>query len=1117
MIHTNRNPTRERAKKGGPPFFGETRLPTMEISGSILLLVATLAALWVISLYNFLLFHAIAEGFAIIIACGVFMLTWNSRRLLDNNYLLLVGMAYAFIGAIDLLHTLAYPGMGVFVGYRANLTAQLWIGARYMEALTFLAAPLMLTLRIRPRLTVLAYAGATALLIAAVFSGVFPACFIEGSGITVFKVASEYVVCGLLVTSAVFLCLKRSAFEPGVLYMLLASICLTILSELSFTLYSDPYDFFNLMGHFLKLVSFYLIYRAVIVTGLARPYDLLYRRLNESERRYRSLFSTMTEAFALHEIITGQDGTPTDYRFIEINPAFENLTGLEREKVVGRTVREVLPNTKDYWIDIYGKVALTGDPAHIERYSAKLKRWYEAFIYQTEPGRFAGLFTDITERKQAEERTQEEHCRTAFANRVLRAFIECEGDDVFDQALAVVLKEMASRHGVFGYISQPGHLICASMSKLLSACEIESKCIHYPPEKWKGLWAQALTEKRSLYTNEAPPVPPGHPIIHNNLATPILLHGEVIGLLNIANKDGGYTDEDSDRLDGLATRIAPILYAWIQRHLREEEHKAAEVALRESEEKLALATSGTQVGIFDRNLLTGEIAATEQNVRLLGMPPAAAAGTRTRTRTTLSQFYGYSDWAERVHPEDLPGVEAEMERCMAQHTPFESEYRVIWPDDSVHWLAARGIFQYDDEGQPMRLLGILMDITDRRQAEEKIREMNQELERRVAERTQQLQALTMELFDAENRERQRLSQMLHDELQQQLAAIKLRISSLVHEEGVTPAVHKRIQDTVSMVDDAIAESRSLSRELYPTTLRMHGLFSALQQLSKDMNRKHGLELSLELAPEADVRSERIGAILYQAVRELLFNVVKHSGALEASVAACCADHEIRISVRDSGRGVNPDWMRDKAQQSSSLGLKSIEERIVYLGGRVEIEGDPGKGCCVTLGLPVDIAEEGLPAPGTEDEAVSASAARTVAATDAPELPESERIQILLIDDHDLMRESLASELAKEPDFDVIGQASDGVEGVKLTIELAPDVVLMDVNMPGMTGIEATARIREKFPHAVVIGLTMYSDSATGDRMREAGAEEMLSKSGTIRQLCAAIREHDGRGRKAGEP
>ena len=125
----------------------------------------------------------------------------------------------------------------------------------------------------------------------------------------------------------------------------------------------------------------------------------------ENERKTRlfdAVFSSSAEGFALHEIICGVDGNPVDYRFLEINPAFERLTGLSRETVIGKTAREVLPGIEDYWIETYGLVALNGTPAHFENYSAPLNRWYEVYSHQVSPGKFAVFLTDITERKQAQ-------------------------------------------------------------------------------------------------------------------------------------------------------------------------------------------------------------------------------------------------------------------------------------------------------------------------------------------------------------------------------------------------------------------------------------------------------------------------------------------------------------------------------------------------------------------------------------------------------------------------------------------------------------------------------------------------------------------------------------------
>jgi signal transduction histidine kinase len=249
------------------------RIATLLCGGVVLL------GLYLAKLYNYLLFHTLVEIFSVVVACGIFTIAWNARRIMDNNYFLLVGIASLCVGSIDLLHTMAYKGMGVFPGYGPDLATQLWIAARYLQSFALLVAPFFLGRTLKAGWTISAFGAATALLLAAIFTGNFPACFVEGVGLTPFKIGSEYLVCLLLLGALFFLHKKMAAFDQGVVRLLSSAIVAFIAAELAFTLYSDVYGISNMIGHFLKVAGFYCVYKALIETALARPYDLLFREL----------------------------------------------------------------------------------------------------------------------------------------------------------------------------------------------------------------------------------------------------------------------------------------------------------------------------------------------------------------------------------------------------------------------------------------------------------------------------------------------------------------------------------------------------------------------------------------------------------------------------------------------------------------------------------------------------------------------------------------------------------------------------------------------------------------------------------------------------------------------
>ncbi|MCX8036672.1 MAG: ATP-binding protein [Candidatus Sumerlaeia bacterium] len=240
--------------------------------------------LYIAQLYHYILFHSLVEIFSIVVATSIFIVAWNCRRFLENKYLVFLGIAFLFVAFMDAIHMLAYRGMNVFAGYGTNLSIQLWVQARLIHAAGLLLAPLFIRRRLRVLYGFAGFFATTTLLLLSVFMwDVFPVCYVDGVGLTTFKIACEYVICLILAGAGGLLLRHRGAFEPRVMRLLLASIAMTIVSELAFTTYVSVYGFSNMVGHYLKLIAYYLIYKALIETGLMRPFDLLFRDLKQSE------------------------------------------------------------------------------------------------------------------------------------------------------------------------------------------------------------------------------------------------------------------------------------------------------------------------------------------------------------------------------------------------------------------------------------------------------------------------------------------------------------------------------------------------------------------------------------------------------------------------------------------------------------------------------------------------------------------------------------------------------------------------------------------------------------------------------------------------------------------
>ncbi|MBP7654398.1 hypothetical protein KA977_13310 [Candidatus Dependentiae bacterium] len=248
-----------------------------------IILIIGIALYW-LSRYNYLHFHLIAEFYSIIIAGGIFIVSWNTRKNTEYNSLVFLGLCYFFIAIIDFYHTISYNGMNIFNDYNFYAN-QLWVVARVLESFSILIFSLLKNkfdkkYYIYTILILIFYTLINFLFI--FYWKTFPECFIQGKGQTIFKIYIEYFICFVLLTSCAIIINKRKKYDFVLFKQIILSIILTIFSEVAFTLYTDNYGITNVIGHLLKILSFYSIYLSIIVNTLERPIKIIYNDLNNA-------------------------------------------------------------------------------------------------------------------------------------------------------------------------------------------------------------------------------------------------------------------------------------------------------------------------------------------------------------------------------------------------------------------------------------------------------------------------------------------------------------------------------------------------------------------------------------------------------------------------------------------------------------------------------------------------------------------------------------------------------------------------------------------------------------------------------------------------------------------
>ena len=416
-----------------------------------------------------------------------------------------------------------------------------------------------------------------------------------------------------------------------------------------------------------------------------------------------------------------------------------------------------------------------------------------------------------------------------------------------------------------------------------------------------------------------------------------------------------------------------------------------------------------------------------------------------------------------------------------------------------------------------------------REDEEKLRALAGRLEELVAERTDELvqsegrlRALATELNLAEQRERKRLSTELHDYLAQLLVLCRMTLAQ-AKRIGLPTRAEELVKETEDTLDRALTYCRTLMAELNPPVLQEQGLHAGLRWLADHMKRQElAVIVDVEGVPTPSLPEDR-AILLFQSVRELLMNVSKHGELKEATVRMTNEAGLLKIIVRDENgfdlaAAAAAAVVTDNCSPlSSKFGLFSIRERMKALGGSFDIQSSPGRGTTATLTLSV--------APRAEDSGLSIESAeqtighqrsrnnspsnRPVHSIQSSARKQHATIRLLLVDDHTLVREGLRSLLAAYNHLEVIGEAENGTEAIELARRLDPDVVVMDINMPDMDGIEATKQLKADRPSIVIIGLSVNPTANAEQKMKAAGAVAYLTKESAADALCQVIEEATG--------
>lgn len=671
-------------------------------------------------------------------------------------------------------------------------------------------------------------------------------------------------------------------------------------------------------------------------------------RRNQKERTLESWLHHLPEAYAYHQILTDEEGTPVDYVFIHVNPAFEAMTGLMKEAILGKRVREVLPEIQQGqfdWISTYGRVALSGEKAEIQAYSKPLDRWYSICAYSHEPGYFAVLFHDITQ-QQREKQMMKAMLRSNHR------FLEKEGT-VEVEELAKEMKNLTGARMVLfnEFDKTTGEFITKAMAgdpePLKKAVEIVG--VQLVGKSWRpDPERQAKIKQTSLVILEGL-----GDLVRNNLSSQMVrllektLDIGTTALVNITKKESflghfallmprGYPLENQELITLYATQVGMHL-----------DREKSQQALKTEQRRLSNIIEATNVGIWERNIQTKELVVNHRWAAIMGYE--------------LSELepITLSTWKDLIHPEDFKKIENEVMRAYHRTKTYcDVECRMKHKQNHWVWVHIRGkILTWTEDGKPLLMSGAISDITDRKQSEAALQQAKQQAE---------------SANQAKSRYLAHMNHEIRTPLSGFIGFIQLMEETRLEEER-QEFMHYMKQSAdhlLSIVNNVLDYAQIEAGEMQLD----HQRFFLEEEIKAAIAPLHSLALreniGLQVIGIEDLPQKVVGdpQRLRQIILNLAGNALKFTESGRVILTVKTVENQetqyiLDLVVEDTGPGMTEETLKNlfkpfyqaddgsiRQTKGTGLGMPITWELVNLMGGKIRVESSLGKGTRVEVRL-----------------------------------------------------------------------------------------------------------------------------------------------------------------------